>query len=135
MLAGWNYYRVVQIMLDGSSKLSQLDSVRQLVTGIQQQSALEDITELKILDNLLEENTSNLNFFAATNKTVDGTFLIAGIDGKQYYQQNYRLLKGKSTGSLQIGGLSTGVYYLLFISNELIIKNSFIVAFHGGCVH
>jgi hypothetical protein len=135
MLTGWNYYRVVQIMLDGSSKLSQLDSVRQLVTGIQQQSALEDITELKILDNLLEENSSNLNFFAVANKTVDGTFLIAGIDGKQYYQQNYRLLKGKSTGSLQIGGLSTGVYYLLFISNELIIKNSFIVAFHGGCVH
>lgn len=57
-----------------------LDSVRQLVTGIQQQSALEDITELKILDNLLEENSSNLNFFAVADKTVDGTFLIAGID-------------------------------------------------------
>lgn len=135
VIAGWNYYRVIQYMMDGSTKISAIDSVKRLATGIYQNATGKLDAALKILDNVLDESSSFMNFSLESANSLDGTFLIAGVDGKLYHQQDYHQIKGKYTGKIPIGGLNTGLYYLLFVTKEGVLKHHFIIAFHGGCTH
>lgn len=132
---GWNYYRVIQYMTDGSLKISHLDSVRKIATGIYASSNATDKIELKIFNNMVDEGNSYVNFVADANKSADGTLLIVSIDGKLHYQQDFHLNKGITLGKVPVGGFDLGMYYLFFITKDVVVKNNFIIAAHGGCTH
>lgn len=132
---GWNYYRVIQYMIDGSLKISHLDSVRKIATGIYSSFNSTDKIELKIFNNIVDEGNSYVNFVADANKSADGTLLIVSVDGKLHYQQDFHLNKGTTLGKVPVGGFDTGMYYLFFITKDAVVKNNFIIAAHGGCTH
>lgn len=134
-IVGWNYYRVIQYMIDGSNKISKLDSVRKIATGIHTSTVSAEQIELKVIDNIIDESNSYLNFTTKSNQYLDGTLLIVSIDGKLHYQQDFHLIKGNSIGKVPIGGFDTGLYYLFFITKDVVVKNNFIVATHSGCTH
>lgn len=132
-IAGLNYYRVVLYLADGTVKISTIDSIVKIATGIHQSSS--DKFEFKVLDNIIDESSSFLNFSLESNQYLDGTILITGADGNLYYQHDFHLNKGKNTDKLPIGGLNTGIYYLFFVTKDMILKSNFMIAFHGGCTH
>ncbi len=130
---GWNYYRILLYMSDSSIKSSAIDSEYIVNTSIQ--TITNQTLEIKILENIVHEGESYLNIITQSPQNTSGIFMIIGLDGKIYEQQNHRINNGTSYINLPIGYLSSGMYYLLFATENGIYKTNFIVSFHSGCLH
>lgn len=135
LLSGWNYYRVVQYLMDGSIRVSALDSVFRITSGLHPSLLSATELSLRIPQNIVDESSSYLDYTLESSFNTDGTLVIAGGDGRLCFQEDIHLKKGENTGKLPVGGLSTGLYHLMFVSGEGMAKSSFIIAFHGGCSH
>ncbi len=136
-MAGWNYYRVLQYMADGSVIASPVDSVRIFLTndGVPQVYQPAAYPTLKLVENLIDEGKSYLEYSVESPQQLKGTFLIVSMDGKSHYREDASLQQGFSRGAIPIGGLYSGTYYLFFIANDQILKQAFVIVHHGGCTH
>ena len=132
-MVGWNYYRVLQYLSDGTVKISKIDSEFILNTSTTQFK--NEIVDIKIYNNLIDEGHSYLQLYTTSPQDILGEYLIVSTDGRLEYRTKEVLRKGSAIESIPIGNLSSGIYYLIFISNDLIIKNKFMIIFHGGCQH
>ncbi len=133
-LPGWNYYRIVCYLSNGTTKISILDSVKIIINGVRTQKNIDNST-IKLVQNLIDHDKNYADYIVQAEQTIEGTLLLAGVDGKIYYQENSKFLNGKSYGKIPIGGLASGSYYLFLITNDGMIKDNFIIVFHGGCQH
>ncbi|MFM2283696.1 MAG: hypothetical protein RL222_1200, partial [Bacteroidota bacterium] len=131
------YYRVLQYMADGSVIASPVDSVRIFLTndGVPQVYQPAAHPTLKLVDNLIDEGKSYLEYSLESPQQLKGTFLIVSMDGKSHYREDVSLQQGFFRGSIAIGGLYSGTYYLFFIANDQILKQAFVIVHHGGCTH
>lgn len=132
-LVGWNYYRILLYMRDSSIKTSAIDSEYIVNTSIQ--NITNQPLEIKIVENIVHEGESYLNIITQSRQNTSGVFMIIGLDGKIYEKQNQRINNGTTFINLPIGYLSSGMYYLLFATENGIYKTNFIVTFHSGCLH
>jgi hypothetical protein len=132
-LPGWNYYRMVYYFSDGSQKISFLDSVRIFASGILSPNKIN--MSIKLTQNLIDIDKSFANFELTTEQFTDGSLLLVGVDGKIYYQDKATFTKGTNYSKIPIGGLSSGTYFLMYITENAVVKDKFLIVFHGGCNH
>ena len=133
-LVGWNYYRIAQYISDGSIHYSPLDSVKIILNDINPKSASTN-SSIKIIQNLIDSDKDYIDYILTQPHASSGTLLLVGIDGKIYLQEDSKFHAGQNIGKIPIGGLSSGLYYLLYITLDGMLKDNFIITFHGGCTH
>lgn len=133
-LPGWNYYRIEQQLTDGSIKYSAPDSIKIVFSRINPAQKANE-TSIKIVQHLIDADLSFVDYIATQKSPIAGTLILVGVDGRIYHQEKSNFFTGDNIGKIPIGGLSSGVYYLLLVMQDgKTVKDNFIITFHGGCM-
>ena len=111
-LQGINYYRLVMIDIDGTTKYSKTISVN-----------ANDISSFKLNKLALSATNNNLNIAIHSNYPQQIQVVLADVSGRILYSNTVHLQKGFNVIDKKVTSLNTGVYYAkLFTSEQVITK-------------
>ncbi len=111
-LQGINYYRLVMIDIDGTTKYSKIISV-----------SANNISSFKLNKLLLSATYNTLKIGVHSNYQQQMQVVLADVSGRILYTNTIMLQKGFNDIDKKITALNTGVYYArLFTSDQVITK-------------
>jgi hypothetical protein len=124
-LPGMNYYEVKQTIRNDFVHYTQLDSQRIIATSITHN--LANPLSIKVVSSFSREGASDLTVLTTSDKPVKGRFLIADVAGILHYDESVSIPAGAGNFIFPTSHLPSNVYFLLFVKDDGITKNTFYI--------
>lgn len=122
---GWNHYKLIQNKFNSNYRVVGIDSV--FITSTATIKNLNENVTFRALENLVEEGKNQLFIETKTNQNLSGNIRIIDISGRTRYEQAISISNQEQFISIPIYNLGTGVYYVIYSDNNILLKTSFLV--------
>jgi len=113
-LAGTNYYRLMQIDLDGKTAYSSIVTLKGGNTGLSISAAYPNPTK------------ESVRIIVSTPVEAKGNVSVTDINGKVVKQLNNVLMAGENNININVSSLAAGAYYIRLVSGSEVRTTQFI---------
>ncbi|MCB9032769.1 MAG: DUF3604 domain-containing protein [Chitinophagales bacterium] len=122
---GWNYYQLTQNKFNEKYRVVGMDSV--FITNTATIKNISKNITFRAIENLVAEGRNQLFIETNTTKNLNGQIRIIDISGRTQYEQAITIKSQDKYISLPIANLGTGVYYVIYSDDDVLLKTSFLV--------